>query len=63
MLLIEKLREVIFEAILGPSERYKNILDNPEYNSVLPFRKILKIFAMNMLCKEQIDKGKMSKRI
>ena len=47
-LLIEKC-DVIFEAILTPSERYQNIQDNLEYNSVLPFRIILKIFAVNML--------------
>ena len=41
-----KVRDVIFEAILSPSERYQNIQDNPEYNSVLPFRII---FAVNML--------------
>ena len=41
--------DIIFEAILSPSERYQNIQDNPEYNSVLPFRIILKIFAVNML--------------
>ena len=41
-----KVRDIIFEAILSPSERYQN---NPEYNSVLPFRIILKIFAVNML--------------
>ena len=46
-LLIEKC-DVIFEAILTPSERYQNIQDNLEYNSVLPFRIILKIFAVNM---------------
>ena len=40
---------IIFEAILSPSERNQSIQDNPEYNSVLPFRKILKIFAVNML--------------
>ena len=44
----------IFEAILSPSERYQNIHDNPEYNSVLPFRIILKIFAVNMLQYEVI---------
>ena len=44
-----KVRDIIFEAILSPSERYQNIEDNPEYNSVLPFRIILKIFAVNML--------------
>ena len=43
------MRDIIFEAILSPSERYQNIQDNPEYNSVLPFRIILKIFAVNML--------------
>ena len=41
-----KVQDVIFEAILSPSERYQNIQDNPEYNSVLPFRII---FAVNML--------------
>ena len=30
-------------------ECYQNIQDNREYNSVLPFRIILKIFAVNML--------------
>ena len=44
-----KVRDVISEAILSPSERYQNIQDNLEYNSVLPFRIILKIFAVNML--------------
>ena len=43
-----KVRDVISEAILSPSERYQNIQDNLEYNSVLPFRIILKIFAVNM---------------
>ena len=42
-------RGIIFEAILSASERYQNIQDNPEYNSVLPFRIILRIFAVNML--------------
>ena len=46
------MRDVIFEAILSTSERYQNIQDNPEYNSVLPFKIILKNFAVNMLkCK------------
>ena len=44
-----KVRDVIFEAILSPSERNQNIQDNPEYNSVLSFRIILKIFTVNML--------------
>ena len=44
-----KVRDIILEAIRNPSERYQNIQDNPEYNSVLPFRIILKIFAVNML--------------
>ena len=44
-----KVGRIIFEAILSPSERHHNIQDNPEYNSVLPFRIILKIFAVNML--------------
>ena len=39
----------IFEVILSPLECYQNIQDNREYNSVLPFRIILKIFAVNML--------------
>ena len=43
------MRDIIFEAILSPSERYQNIQDNPEYNSVLPYRIILNIFAVNML--------------
>ena len=52
-----KVRGVIFEAILSPSERYQNIQDNPEYNSVWPFRIILKIFAVNML---QMSQDKLS---
>ena len=44
-----KVRDVIFEAILSPSERNQNIQDNPQYNSVLSFRIILKIFTVNML--------------
>ena len=50
-----KVRDIIFEAILSPSEHYQNIyypkcnIYYPEYNSVLPFRIILKIFAVNML--------------
>ena len=39
----------IFEAALSQSETYQNIQDNPEYNSVLPFRIIVTIFAVNML--------------
>ena len=46
-----KIRGIIFEAIISPSERNQNVQDNPEYNSVLPFRIILKIFAVNMLLK------------
>ena len=45
----QKVRDMIFEAILSPSERNQNIQDNPEYNSVLAFRIILKMFAVNML--------------
>ena len=45
----QKVRDVIFEAILNPSELYQNIHDNPEYNSVLSFRIILNIFVVNML--------------
>ena len=48
------MRDVIFEAILSPSERYQNIQDNPEYNIVLPFRIILKIFTVNVLMKIDI---------
>ena len=48
------MRDIFFEAILSPSERYQNIHDNPEYNSALPFRIILKIFAVNMLQYEVI---------
>ena len=44
-----KLRGIIFEANLSPSERNKNIQVNPEYNSILPFKINLKIFAVNML--------------
>ena len=47
-----KVLDIIFEAIFSPSERYQNIQDNPEYNSVLPFRIILKIFTVNMLCQK-----------
>ena len=32
-----KVSDITSEAILSPSERYQNIQDNPEYNSVLPF--------------------------
>ena len=46
-----KVRYIIFEAVLSPSERYHSVQDNPENNSVLPFRIILKIFAVNMLSK------------
>ena len=42
-------RDIIFEAILRPPERYQNIQDNPEHNGVLPFRIILRIFVVNML--------------
>ena len=45
----QKVRGIIFEAILSQSERNQDIQDNPEYNSVLPFSIILKIFAVNML--------------
>ena len=34
---------------LALSERNQNIQDNPEYKSILPFKIILKIFAVNML--------------
>ena len=44
-----KVRDIIFEAIFGPSRRYQNIQVNTEYNSVLLFRIILKIFAVSML--------------
>ena len=33
----------------SPSERNQNIQNNLEYKSVLPFRIILKVFAVNML--------------
>ena len=39
----------VFEATLSPPQRYQNIQDNPEYNSVLSFKIILKNFAVNML--------------
>ena len=32
----QKVRDIILEAILSPSERYQNIQDNPEHNSILP---------------------------
>ena len=38
-------RDIILEAILSPSESYPNIQYNPEYDSILPFRIILKTFA------------------
>ena len=44
-----KVGSIIIEAILCPSERYQTIQDNPEYNSVLPFRIIPNIIAVNML--------------
>ena len=44
-----KVRDIIFKAIFSPSGRYQNIQDNTEYNSVLVFRIILKIFAVSML--------------
>ena len=44
-----KVGDIIFEAILSPSERSQNIQDNPDYNSVLPFRIILKIFTVNIV--------------
>ena len=44
-----KVRDIIFEAILSLSEHYQNIQDNPECNSVLLFRIVLNIFAVNML--------------
>ena len=47
--IVQKVRDNIFDAIFSPSERYQNIQDNPEYNSVLSFRIKLKIFAVNML--------------
>ena len=50
----QKVRGITFEAILSPSERNQNIQDNPEYNSVLPFRIILKNFAVNMLIMKNI---------
>ena len=49
-LLIKKYEVLFSRLFLAPSERNQNIQDNPEYNSVLPFRIILKIFAVNMLC-------------
>ena len=49
-LLIKKYEALFSRLFLAPSERNQNIQDNPEYNSVLPFRIILKIFAVNMLC-------------
>ena len=49
VLLIEKCETLFFEAILSPSERYQNIQDDPQHNNVLPFRIILKVFAVNML--------------
>ena len=52
-----KVWDIIFEAIRSPSERYQNIQDNPEYNSVLPFRIILKIFAVNMLKYYNVRQG------
>ena len=48
-LLIKKYEALFSRLFLAPSERNQNIQDNPEYNSVLPFRIVLKIFAVNML--------------
>ena len=36
------------------SERYKNIQDNRENDSVLPFRIIPKNFAVNILCIDEL---------
>ena len=44
-----KVRDIIFEAILNPPGCYQNIQDNPEYDSILTFRIILKMFVVNML--------------
>ena len=44
-----KVRDIIFEPILSPTENCQNIQYNPEYNSVLLLRIIVKIFAVNML--------------
>ena len=48
------MRDIIFEAILSMSERYKNIQDNRENDSVLPFRIIPKNFAVNILCIDEL---------
>ena len=48
-LLIKKYETLFSRLFLAPSERNQNIQDNSEYNSVLPFRIILKIFVVNML--------------
>ena len=48
--LLIKMYEALFSRLfLAQSERNQNIQDNPEYNSVLPIRIILKMFAVNML--------------
>ena len=49
-------KDLIFEPIFSPPERYQNIQDNPEYNSTLPSRIILKIFVVNMLYNIHSDK-------
>ena len=46
---IEKCETLFSRLFLARPERYQNNQDNTEYNSVLPFRIILKIFAVNML--------------
>ena len=53
---------MLFEAILSPSERYQTIQNNHEYNSVLPFRIILKIFAVNMLDSKKTKLGSSDKK-
>ena len=47
-LLIKKYEALLSRLFLAPSERNQNIQDNHEYNSALPFRIVLKIFAVNM---------------
>ena len=44
-----------FKQPLGRPERYQNIQDNPEYYSVLQFRIILKIFAVNILLSRSLS--------
>lgn len=45
----QKAPDIISEVILSLSERCQNTQDKPEYNSMLSFTIIIKIFAVSML--------------